>query len=422
MTRDQETEIDLSIERLGIHGEGIGRLEGFTYFVEGALPGEEVQAEICEKKRSFARARLIALRSTSTHRVKPPCSVFGKCGGCQLMHLEYAQQLEAKRVRVRDALQRIGKFQDVVVLPCIPSPLPLAYRNKIQLSVGKNGSLALYTHQTHDRVEIEKCHIHCALGEKALHHIRHLLKTTPLTQIIVKSAIRTQEVLVILVTEQGRIPTTLAQALTKAMPEIKGVIQKTDAQFYTLTGQSWIEEKLCGLSFKISPASFLQVNIPQAEQVYAKVIELLELTDDQVVLDAYCGVGTLSLILAQHAKKVIGIESVPEAVLDARENAQRNQIENATFICGRAETSIDGLQQLDSAVLNPPRIGCEQHLLKKIIELRPKRIVYISCDPATLARDLQILCNQGYFLDTVQPFDMFPQTAHVECVVRISRA
>ncbi len=427
-------EVELYIERLGINGEGVAHLEGFTLFVDGALPGERVRARIVEKRKNFGRAQVVARLTISAHRVQPVCPLFGTCGGCQLMHLNYAQQLEAKRQRVVDALQRIGKLFDVQVLPCMPSPSPTAYRNKIQLPVGAGLQLGLYARNTHDLIPIDKCYIHCELGEKVFQHVQRTIRAFPvegeLKHVLIKTAVNTQQVLVVLVTVSNEPLVILAEKLMAGMPEIKGVVQNINpadsnvilsTHFRKLAGQDWIEERLHGLLFKVSPASFFQVNPAQAEKLYQQVVEFAELTGEEIVLDAYCGVGTLSLILSQYAKETTGVECVPEAISDAQENAKRNAVGNAKFFCAPAEEFISRLNEVDVAVLNPPRKGCEPLFLQSLVKLAPKRIVYVSCDPATLARDLQFLCLQGYRVDAVQPFDMFPQTAHVECVVLLKK-
>ncbi|MFI5334813.1 MAG: 23S rRNA (uracil(1939)-C(5))-methyltransferase RlmD, partial [Chlamydiales bacterium] len=323
---------------------------------------------------------------------------------------------------------------DLEVMPCISSPKPLAYRNKIQLPVSQNLRLGLYAHNSHDLVEIEKCDIHSELGEKTLAQIQRLLKTAPegkkIKHVLIKTAVNTQQVLVILVTNTHELLTCLGEKILQSMPEIKGVVQNIHpdesnvvlgTRFQTLAGLGAIEEKLSGFTFKVSPASFFQVNPEQAEALYQKVVELARLTGQERVLDAYCGVGTLSLILAKHAKEVIGIESSQSAIGDANENAATNQIFNAQFICGLAEEKIRKLEEVDVAVLNPPRGGCEASFLEALAQLKPKRILYVSCDPATLARDLQMLKQKGYTVDHVQPFDMFPQTMHVESVALLER-
>jgi 23S rRNA (uracil1939-C5)-methyltransferase len=441
-----ENEITLSIERLGIQGEGVGYVDGFVFFVTGALPGEVVRARISEKRKSYGRAELFEVLTASPHRVAPVCKLFGQCGGCQLMHLDYPEQLTTKRQRVVDAFERIGKLSNVTVLPCEPSAHPLGYRNKIQLPVVPGPShvrLGLYAAGSHDLVEIEECHIHTPLGDRAFSQIKQLVVESGLSaynpqtgkgelrHILIKTAVNCGEILVILV---SALPATkelkeLAEKILQKIPEVKGVVHNLNEKMgnvilgekvKVLAGQEAIYEKLCGLSFKVSPLSFFQVNPSQAEKLYRAAAEQLALTGEETLLDAYCGVGTLSLILAKRAKKVIGIECVPQAIEDAEENAKLNQIKNVAFTCGLAEEVIASLERVDAALLNPPRKGCESSFLQKLIALAPKRIVYISCDPATLARDLSILTAGGYTIDFAQPFDMFPQTAHVECLVSLT--
>jgi len=421
-------EIELKIERLGVNGEGVGYHDGYTLFVDGALPGETVRARIFEKRKSFGRAALSEVVIPSPHRVQPPCPVFGRCGGCQIMHLSYAEQLVFKRQRVVDALERIGKLFSVPVLPCAPSPSPLAYRNKIQLPVGADFIMGLYARNSHDIVPVDKCYIHCDLGEKAFGQIRQILKTSPpfsLRYVVIKTAVQTGQVLVVLVTKnpESDILAQIAQKIMASMPEVKGVVQNINAsegnvalssQFHLLAGQETIEEQICGFTFKVSAASFFQVNPAQAENLYRKTLELADLKGTETVLDAYCGVGTLSLLLAGSAKEVIGVESVSQAVSDAEENAAKNKIANARFVCGLAEEFIAAMSKIDVAVLNPPRKGCDPLFLEKLAGLRPAKVLYVSCDPATLARDLAILEKSGYKIKEVHPFDMFPQTAHVE--------
>lgn len=420
-------QIILSIHRLGIHGEGVGSFEGFTIFVDGALPGETVKAKVTEVRKNYGRAEVIEFLEKSPYRVKPICPVFGRCGGCQLMHLDYTQQLETKRQRVIDALQRIGKIT-ADVHPCVPSPAPLAYRNKIQLPY-VDGRLGLYAFNSHDLVEIEKCFIHCPLGEKAFQHIQEILTKSPpenLRHVLIKTAVHTNQILVILVTEGESNVKALGDEIKRCMPEIKGVVQNINQEpgnvilgrmNRTLAGEGSIFDTICGLTFRVSPASFFQVNPAQAENLYRKALEACELQGTETVLDAYCGVGTVSLLLAQKAKKVIGVESVAEAIADAKDNARLNKIENVEFTCAFAENF--DLPASDVAVINPPRKGCDPLFLAKLIELKPKRLVYISCDPATLARDLVILQTGNYQIKDVQPFDMFPQTVHVETVVSL---
>jgi 23S rRNA (uracil1939-C5)-methyltransferase len=352
------------------------------------------------------------------------------------MHLDYSQQLEIKRQMVIDALERIGKIFDIPAPACIPSPNPLSYRNKIQLPVVMDPHLkmGLYAFNSHEIVEIEKCYIHCQLGEKVFAKVKQLLQTNRdpgIKFVVIKTAVSTNQVLVVLVTDREGDVAVWAETAKKIMaasPEIKGVVQNINPlpgnavlgkTYKTLAGESFIVDQICSLRFKVSPASFFQVNPAQAENLYRKALEFCELKGEETVLDAYCGVGTLSLLIAPHAKHVIGVECVPEAIADAKENARQNGITNTSFHSAQAEDFIETLTAIDAAVLNPPRKGCEPAFLDKLLRLKPKRIVYVSCDPATLARDLAIL-QKGYNVNTVQPFDMFPQTIHVESIVQLS--
>lgn len=426
--------MDLVVERLGIHGEGVAHLDGLTIFVDGALPQEIVEAQIYEQKSRFARARTLKRLKESTHRAQPLCPLFGRCGGCQLMHLQYEQQLQAKRARIVDALERIAKL-DALVAPCLPSPKAFAYRNKIQLPISDQRRLGLYAFNTHKLVEIDSCPIHCELGEKVMQQIQQLLLSYPkeldLRHLLIKTAVHTGQVLVILITKTNQLLTLLAEQIINLLPEVKGVVQNINPSkantilsnhYRLLAGQGWIEEQLNGLLFKVSPASFFQVNPLQAELLYSQVFELAHLTGKERVVDAYCGVGTLALILAKKAGEVIGIDTVAEAIEDAKDNAKRNQIYNARFITGLAEEQIASIETIDVAILNPPRKGCAALFLNKLAEKKPKRVIYISCDPATLARDLHLLHQKGYQIETVQPLDMFPQTMHVECIVSLKQS
>ncbi|NGX38317.1 MAG: 23S rRNA (uracil-C(5))-methyltransferase RlmCD [Chlamydiae bacterium] len=411
--------IEIPIHRLGVSGEGVGDFESFTMFVDGALPGEIILGIVTEIRKNFGRAKILEITKSSPHRVKPICPLFGRCGGCQIMHLEYEKQLEAKRQRILDALQRIGKLE-VEVNPCHPSPMPLAYRNKIQLPV-KEGKIGLYTKGSHEVIDVEKCYIHCSLGEKVYEWIRSFPEVQKFQHLLIRTAVKTGEVLLVFVTEEAFIPQDIP-------PEVKGIVQCINRskgnrilgqEFRTLWGREWIKEILHGLQFRISAASFFQINPFQAENLYSQVVDFAELTGNEIVLDSYCGVGTLALILAKGAKKIIGVESVPESIEDAKANAKLNKIENVEFFCERAEEFRPTLDKVDVAVVNPPRKGCEQNFLEVLAKIRPKRIVYVSCDPATMARDVSFLVSQGYRVSQIQPFDMFPQTSHVECVVQL---
>lgn len=436
----------ITIDNLGSHGEGVGRSQGYTLFVEGALPGELVEVEVYQRHKRYGRAHLLNIVTPSPHRVNPPCPLFGKCGGCQLMHLSYQQQLEIKSRRVTEALLHIGKIADVEVLACIPSQKELAYRNKIQLPARNTANgldLGLYAVSSHELVPISTCMIHCAIGDTVYSEVLEIIKSSGITayehsngkgelrHVLIKSSVHLNQVLVVLVTSSNDMSklTPIAKAIMARCPTVKGVVHNINRQkdnvilgkiYNVLAGVGHIHELLGGLTFKISPASFFQVNSDQALKLYTQALAFADLNGTETVLDAYCGVGTLSLFFASRAASVIGVECVPEAIADAKYNAQLNRIVNTTFVCNHTETFIKTLKAIDAVILNPPRKGCEPSLLKHVARLRPKKVIYISCDPATLARDLALLRLDGFRIEAVQPFDMFPQTAHVETVVMLS--
>lgn len=438
----------VKINNLGSSGEGVGRHEGKPVFVDGALPDEVVEVELTVEKKTYSKGRLSQLLESSPHRIDPPCPVFGRCGGCQLQHLSYAQQLEAKRLRVEEALRRIGGFQDIQVEECRPSPTPYHYRNKIQLraATGKNGQLelGLFAKGSHKLVTMDHCLIHCELGEQIFQLLRQVLPGSgvsaydPLTRsgelrtVLVRTAVKTGQALLVFVTNgpASKKLREVSQDLLTRCPPLRGVVNNINTrsdnvilgeEYRSLAGDESIHETICGLDFKVSPASFFQVNPQQAEALYACAQDFAQLSHSDTLLDAYCGVGTLSLMMASQCQEVIGIECVPEAIEDAKANAERNGVSNARFRCGRAEELVDQLEGVDVVLMNPPRGGCDQVFLQGMLKLAPSRMVYISCDPATLARDLAYLKQHGYEIDRVRPYDMFPQTMHVETVVALSR-
>ncbi len=432
MKKDQT--VSLEIHGLGSAGVGVGHHDGYAIFVDGALPGESVLAQMTEVRKRHGFAELVKVLRPSSDRISPLCPLFGKCGGCQLMHLAYPKQLEMKRQKVVDALQRIGKI-DCLVEPCLPSPSPIAYRNKIQLPVKKTErgiAFGLYARASHDLVVVDSCLIHCELGEAVYRAAREILRDIDcdLRHLLIKSASRTNEALVIVVSGQPPTPqlTELAKKILASHPSIQGVVHNLHSgkenvilgtSYQTLAGKSAIHERLGGLTFQISAASFFQVNPAQAERLYEKALEFADLAGQETVLDAYCGVGTLSLYFAKGAKKVIGVDCTEQAIENARENALLNGIRNAAFHAAAAEDFIRKIPLADVILLNPPRKGCEPSLLDAIGRLAPQKVIYISCDPATLARDLSHLVKLEYQVDHIQPFDMFPQTSHVECVVKL---
>jgi 23S rRNA (uracil1939-C5)-methyltransferase len=423
----------LKISSLSSAGEGIGSIDGMKIFVEGALPGEEVAVTLVEQKKSYAKAELNQILSPSLERTKPPCSAFGQCGGCQVMHLHYPSQLEFKRKRVFEALERIGGMYNPEVLPCLPSPFSLGYRNKIQIPVlwekGKK-ILGLYRKNSHEIIPLDRCLIQCPQGEAIFHLIAEKLCLPTVRYVLIRNALFREEALVLFVTsgQFSKELKKLAEELMASHSLIKGVVENVNRRkgntilgptFRLLAGRPYIYETLLNRTFKISPSAFFQINPAQTERLYEKAIELAEIDSQENVLDAYCGVGALAIFAAAHTKKVHGIECVSQAIADAIENARLNNVGFCRFTCGKAEEKIQE-EEFDTLFLNPPRKGCDPKLIKSLLEKKPKKIVYISCDPATLARDLALLSNK-YKPNAIQPMDMFPQTMHVETVVRLTR-
>lgn len=409
----------IHITSLGAHGEGVGTLpDGRKIFVDGVLPGEEVEISIAVEKKRYAKGTLERIHTPSPERETPICPIFGTCGGCQIMHLAYEGQLKAKRQRVVDALQRIGHL-DLPVAACVPSPQPLAYRNKIQLPV-RGSTVGLYKRGSHEIVPVEKCYIQCDQGEQLMETVSPWIDHQELRFLILKNGLATQETLVILVVSKLTEAIRILAHKIASQPHVKGVVANLNPRadnvvltpdFVTLEGRPYIYEELLGLRFRLSVPSFFQVNVPQAAQLYQKAIALADPQPHERVIDAYCGVGALALLSQGN---VLGIECVPYAIEDAQENARLNQ-KSVKFVCGDAEKL---LEPADVIYLNPPRKGCSETLLRTA---DAQRIVYVSCDPATLARDLALLAQRGYRPEEITPFDMFPQTMHVESVVRLTR-
>ena len=420
--------VNLTIQSLGINGEGVGYWHGYTMFVDGALPGEVIQARVSELNRKYGRGRLAVIESPSPARVEPPCPVFNQCGGCQIMHIDYVQQLALKRERVVQAFQRFARIEGIVVEPCIASPSPFAYRNKIQLPAAPSPSgmaIGLYARNSHELVEFDRCLIHCEKGEDVFQIVRDILKQSgviaydPKTQegelryLLIKTAINRGDVLVTFVSRGEASPALKKAALSimERCPSVKGVVLNINSNednivlsdtFHILAGSGSIQETLLGLTFKVSPASFFQVNTKQAEQLYRHAIGLADLTGTETVLDAYCGVGTLTLLAAQNSRHAAGIECVPEAIADAEENAAINKITNTSFHCGSVESLIDRYRSLRLRFSEPSQTkGCDPAVLACLAQRKPAKIVYISCDPATLARDAAILHSAGYSVGTL---------------------
>jgi len=443
-------------------GEGVGRVEGYTLFVHSALPGEKVRAEVLSIGKSFGRARMTELLRSSPDRVTPLCSIYDACGGCQLQHLDYEAQLKWKRQHVVDSLVRIGKIQVagegaasdspdfsldgvVVVHPTIGMDNPWRYRNKAQVPIGsgKAGLVSgFYEQGSNDIVDMDACLIQQEENEELVRAVKEAADWLGISaydrgtgrgllrHVVVRHAASTGARMVVLVTNGYDIPHAQEWIglIRQKVPGVVSVCQNVNfarspvvfgETTRTLWGEDVIYDEIGGIQFAISPRSFFQVNPVQTEKLYRFAVEYAGLTGEETVIDAYCGIGTITLFLAQYARRVYGVEIVPEAIEDARRNAVLNGIGNAEFEVGAAEVVMPRWQSKgitpDVIVVDPPRKGCDPALIATMLELRPARIVYVSCNPSTLARDLRLLEDGGYRTVEVQPVDMFPWTGHVEC-------
>lgn len=443
--------IELSIHGSGHRGEGVGRYDGMVVFIPGAVPGDYVRARVIEVKRGYARAALENVLEPSPDRVTPRCLVFEQCGGCQLQHIAYDKQLELKRQQVVDALTRIGGLEGVTVHPTIGMDTPWEYRNKAQFPIGYQAGRVVagfFAPRSHHIVDIEACDIQHPLGNQLMREVKSLASEYGVTiydehthsgvlrHVIARVGRKTGEVLAVLVTKERELPhgREIAQKLMERIPGLVGVVQNINPErtnvvlgreSKVLIGAGYVTDYLGPFAFKISPVSFFQVNPAQTEILYAKVVEYAALSGTETVFDLYCGIGSIALFLAQQAGHVVGIEWVAEAVSDAEENAALNGIDNVRFIAGDAASEMPRLARegvhADVIVVDPPRKGCEETVLSAMAQVGPERIVYVSCNPASLARDLSRLRELGYDTLEVQPVDMFPHTAHIECCALLTK-
>lgn len=443
--------VTLEIEDCGIDGEGIGKADGFTVFVKDAVIGDTVTAKIIKAKKNYGYGRLMEVLKPSPYRVEPKCEFARQCGGCQLQALSYDQQLVFKTNKVKGHLERIGGFTDIPMEPIIGMDELFHYRNKAQFPVGRNkeGKIVtgFYAGRTHNIIENRDCALGVAENKEVLDRvIAHMEKygIEPYNEATGKGLVRhvlirygyfTKEVMVCLILNGNKIPKE--EQLVKSLCEIPGMTSITinvnkkhsnvilGEEIRLLWGQEYITDRIGDISYQISPLSFYQVNPMQTQKLYAKTLEYADLHGQETVWDLYCGIGTISLFLAQKAKFVRGVEIVPAAIENAKENAKLNGLENTEFFVGKAEEVLpreykkNGVYA-DVIVVDPPRKGCDETLLETMVEMNPDRIVYVSCDSATLARDLKYLCERGYELRKVCPVDQFGMTVHVETVVKLS--
>ncbi|HHD2782697.1 TPA: 23S rRNA (uracil(1939)-C(5))-methyltransferase RlmD [Clostridium perfringens] len=439
----------------GYEGEGIAKIDNkYPIFIEGALKGEKVKVRIVKVNKNFAYGKLMEVLEASEERVNPPCAIYKRCGGCKLQHASYKAQLDFKWDRVKDCVSKIGKLDPSIVKYPLGMENPWRYRNKVQLPIGLiNGEVKIgfFAPRSHDIIDMESCLIQDEIGDKVVKLTREWIEKFNIRpynvdgeydekgivrHIMIRRGFTTNEVMVVLVTNGEKLPhkEEFVDLMVKNIPGIKSVIQNINSkktnvilglESKTLWGEDTISDYIGDFRFNISPLSFFQVNPTQTEVLYGKALEYANLTGNEEVFDAYCGTGTITLFLSQKAKKVYGVEIIPQAIDNAWINAKENKVENVEFFVGESEVVIPDLinkgVKADVVVVDPPRKGCDKKLLDSITNIDAKKIVYVSCDPSTLGRDLQVLEENGYKTLEVQPVDMFPNTSHVETVVLMSK-
>jgi len=459
MTFSKNQEIVLTIDDIGVDGEGIGHIDGYTFFVKEALPGETIRALVLKVNKNYGFAKMLELIEKSEDRVNPACEYASRCGGCTLMHLSYEKQLIYKEQKVKNCLVRIGgwdrDFIDSVTEPIIGMEDPYHYRNKAQFPVamGRDGkvNIGFYAERSHNIIDSTDCHIQDEISCQIAGIVREWItkyRIRPYNEVDGNGLVRhivtrvgyySGHVMACLVVTKEKVPHI--DELVEELKKISGMTcislninpKKTNKilgdKLINLYGAGYIEDSIKDIRFRISPLSFYQVNPVQTQKLYSTALSFAGLTGEETVWDMYCGIGTISLFLAQKAGKVLGIEIVPEAIEDAKVNAQINNIDNAQFICGASEdineiladSAAEEFLNPDVIVVDPPRKGCDKKLIDTIIRTNPEKVVYVSCDPATLARDTALLREGGYKIEKVKACDMFGMSGHVETVCLLSR-
>ena len=455
--------VTVAIEDIGVGGEGIGKVDGYTLFIKDAIIGDVVEAKIVKAKKNYGYARLMNIVTPSENRVeKPACPMARRCGGCQIQEMKYGAQLAFKEGKVRGNLERIGEVPtellDKVMQPIVGMEEPFHYRNKAQFPIGtdKEGHIitGFYAGRTHSIIPNTDCTLGVAVNQKILEIILHFMENNHISaydeekhkglvrHVLIRYGFKTDEIMVCLVMNGEKLPH--AEKLVDKLCEISGMTSitisvnkaKTNVimgnEIKLLWGQTYITDYIGNVKYQISPLSFYQVNPVQTEKLYGLALDYADLNGNETVWDLYCGIGTISLFLAQNAKQVYGVEIVPQAIDDARNNAKINDITNAEFYVGKAEEVLPEYYReyqeshggetahADVIVVDPPRKGCEESLLQTIVDMQPEKVVYVSCDSATLARDVKFLRESGYELKKITPVDQFPNTVHVETVVLLS--
>ena len=442
-------EIYLTVKGCTVQGSGVCDYDGMTVFVRGAVTGDRVLAHIIKVKKAYAVGIIKKLIQRSSMRAKNFCPIAEKCGGCCFAHIKYSAELEIKAQQVADNFKRLGKL-DITPDPIIPSPSAERYRNKAQYPVGSDGKFAtigFYAPMTHRIIDCADCLLQPKEFSEITDIFRNWIREKKISvyneadgsgiirHIYIRKAVVTGQIMVCIVANSDSVPHT--EALIEQLEEIDGLASvilninrdKTNVvlgkECKTLFGSDYITDELCGLKFNLSPLSFYQVNHDGAEILYAKAKEYAALTGSETLVDLYCGTGTIGLTMAKDVKQLIGVEIIPQAIENAKENARLNGIDNAEFICAdaaqAAATLLERGVKPDIVILDPPRKGCDEALIKTVAEMSPERVVYVSCDSATLARDCQRFAALGYNTLAATPVDMFPHTAHVETVVLLSK-
>jgi len=451
---ENNKEYIVKIESLGYEGEGVAKIDRYPIFIPGALKGETVKTEIIKAKKKYAYGKLIEIIEKSNERKEPVCDNYKKCGGCTLMHLSYEGQLDFKFDRVKDCVKKIAGLDEEIVKYPLGMETGYRYRNKVIYSVGlveNKLAIGFFSEKTHEIINMETCQLQDEEADKIVKVIRDWMKKysiIPAKQdgsfyeqglirnIMIRKGFKTKEVMIVLVTNDKEIPhkEELINQLTKEVINLKSVIQNINSKdtnlvlgdkCVTLWGSDYICDYIGEYKFNMSPLSFFQVNPMQTEVLYNKALEYANLSGNEIVFDAYSGTGTITLFLSRNARRVYGVEIIEQAIENAKVNAEQNKITNSEFYVGKSEEIIprlieDGIKP-DVIVVDPPRKGCDVKLLEAIGYAKPKRVVYVSCDPSTLARDLKHLNGLGYVTLEVQPVDMFPMTRHIETVVKLER-
>ncbi len=439
-------DLTLSIDSLSLEGQGVAKRDGFVVFVPGALPGETVNAHVIKVTSGYAVAKLLSVETPSPARVEPACPAFDTCGGCALQHLDYQEQLLVKQRAVSDALERLGGFDQVPLRPIIGMQRPYRYRNKGSFpfaNVGGAVRFGFFAPRSHRLVPVLDCPIQDERIVSVMRRVQEWANTygipaydetshTGLLRHCMARVTTNGQLMAVLVTASERV--RHLDELIELLPDADSLYLNVNPEdtnvifgekFILLAGSATIEETVAELRFSVSPQSFLQVNAVQTAALYGAARQMLDAKPDETVVDAYCGIGTISLLIARSAGRVVGLESVPEAVEDARRNAALNGVKNASFVCGDAAETLARVlktERVDAVVADPPRKGMAEAVLKLLAESGVSRVVYVSCNPATLARDCRYLAEPGGFtLSAVQSVDMFPHAGHVESVVLMAR-